>query len=192
MTDETLLGTGQESTAPAAQQTTDAGAAPAEGNPPATQTEAPTVPESYEFTAPEGMTLDGDAATALADWAKEHKLPQDAAQKVADIGIQMVQRQMEAYQAQVAQWADAVRTDKEIGGDKLAENLGVARKAIQTFGGAELREVLNSTGLGNHPVLVKAFHRIGKAIAEDGFVRGGATTTTDPAAAFFPSMFKKG
>ncbi|MEC7472463.1 MAG: hypothetical protein VX946_03765 [Pseudomonadota bacterium] len=46
-------------------------------------------------------------------------------------------------------------------------------KAIEKFGSPELRQVLNDSGLGNHPELVKFCHRIGKAISDDSLVLGG-------------------
>jgi hypothetical protein len=161
-----------------------------------TETKAPeakaveaVVPESYEFAMPEGVQLDKTAADEFSTIAKELKLDQATAQKVADIGAKMAQRQTEAHAELVKSWTEAVKSDKEIGGDKLAENLGVARKALETFGDPELRDVLNSTGLGNHPGLIKMMHRIGKAISEDRFVSGTAKgADTDMAKRMFPSM----
>lgn len=149
-------------------------------------------PESYEFQMPEGVELDTAAADEFKGIAKEYGLSQEQAQKVADIGAKMVQRQAEAHQAQVQAWVDAVKTDKEIGGEKLSENLAVARKTIDTFGSPELKEVLNQTGLGNHPEIVKLAYKIGKAISDDGFVRGGNTSSPRSAAEImYPSMAKK-
>lgn len=82
------------------------------------------------------------------------------------------QRQADAWQAQTEEWAATVKADKEIGGDKLTANLGVAQRALDTFGTPELKEYLNGTGLGNHPELVKAFIKVGKAMSEDGMVTG--------------------
>lgn len=42
-------------------------------------------------------------------------------------GVQ--QRQADAWQAQTEEWAATVKADKEIGGDKLTANLGVAQRA---------------------------------------------------------------
>ncbi|SYA20142.1 Uncharacterised protein [Klebsiella pneumoniae] len=85
----------------------------------------------------------------------------------------MVQKQQaEAWQAQTEEWAATVKADKEIGGDKLTANLGVAQRALDTFGTPALKEYLNGTGLGNHPELVKAFVKVGKAMSEDGVVTG--------------------
>jgi hypothetical protein len=85
-------------------------------------------------------------------------------------GVQ--QRQAEAWQAQTEQWAADVKADKEIGGDKLTANLSAAQRALDLFGTPELKEYLNTTGLGNHPDLVKTFVKIGKAMSEDGMVDG--------------------
>jgi hypothetical protein len=148
-------------------------------------------PESYEFQMPEGVELDKAAADEFSGIAKEYGLTQEQAQKVADVGAKMVQRQLEAHAAQVAAWTEAVKTDKEIGGDKLNENLAIARKTIDTFGSPELKNVLNQTGLGNHPEIVKLAYKIGKAISDDGFVRGGNTTAQKSAAEIlYPSMAK--
>jgi hypothetical protein len=62
--------------------------------------------------------------------------------------------------------------DKEFGGDKLSENLGVAKKALDAFGTAELRSLLNQSGLGDHPEVIRFMYRAGKAISEDRFVGG--------------------
>lgn len=144
---------------------------------------------------PEGIELDKAAATEFSAIAKELKLDQPTAQKVADVAAKMIQRQAEVYAEQVAGWGESVRTDKEFGGDKLDENLGLAKKAVEKFGSPELQKLLDSPdkggfGLGNHPEVVRLFYRIGKAISEDGFVRGGATVT-DAAAAMYPSMTPK-
>ncbi len=54
------------------------------------------------------------------------------------------------------------KADKEIGGDKLISNLSAAQRALDQFGTPELKEYLNTTGLGNHPDLVKTFVKIGR------------------------------
>lgn len=183
---------GQGSAAPASG--TDQNAGKAE---PATNTDdkgttaqAPVVPETYEFKMPEGIELDKSAADEFSTIAKEYKLTQEQAQKVAEVGAKMVQRQAEAHKAQVQSWIEAVKTDKEIGGDKLNENLAIARKTIDQFGSPELKDILNATGLGNHPEIVKMAYKIGKSISDDGFVRGASSKAdaNDPAKKLFPGM----
>lgn len=153
------------------------------------QNSEPAVPESYEFKMPDGVELDQAAADEFSVIAKDLKLTQEQAQKIADIGASQAQRQREAHAAMVESWVENVKTDKEIGGDKLQENLAVARKALDTFGTQELRDVLNTTGLGNHPEIIKAFYKAGKAISEDKFVTGSPKgPETDIAKKLFPSM----
>lgn len=133
-------------------------------------------PEKYEFTAAEGVDLDTEALKDFEPVARELNLTNEQAQKLVDAypkilaGVQ--QRQADAWQAQTEEWAATVKADKEIGGDKLTANLGVAQRALDTFGTPELKEYLNGTGLGNHPELVKAFIKVGKAMSEDGMVTG--------------------
>lgn len=178
----------------------DSTAAPAAGTTATAPTDAPSaqdakptepvVPEAYDLKMPDGVELDQAATTEFTAIAKELKLDQAAAQKLADIGAKMAQRQAEAHAQLVETWTEQVKTDKEIGGDKLAENLGVARKAIDTFGSPELKALLNSSGLGNHPEVVKLAFKVGKAISEDRFVSGSpkGNTTNDPAKKLFPNM----
>lgn len=154
-----------------------------------TQDQKPEVPESYEFNMPEGVALDKTAADEFTTIAKDLKLSAADAQKVADVGAKMAQRQAEQHAALVESWVEQVKADKDIGGDKLDENLGVARKAIEAFGTPELKDVLNTTGFGNHPAFIKFAYKAGKAISQDGFVTGSPKgPETDMAKKMFPSM----
>lgn len=149
----------------------------------------PQVPEAYDLQMPEGVELDKVATDEFTTIAKELKLDQAAAQKLADIAAKQAQRQVDAHTALVESWVEQVKTDKDIGGDKLNENLSIARKALDTFGTPELRDVLNASGLGNHPAVIKAFVNAGKAISEDKFVAGAAKgNDTDPAKKLFPNL----
>lgn len=154
-----------------------------------TKATEPQVPESYDLQMPEGIELDKASADEFTTIAKELKLDQAAAQKLADIAAKQAQRQVEAHTKLVESWVESVKADKDIGGDKLEENLGIARKALDTFGTPELRDVLNASGLGNHPEVIRAFVKAGKAISEDKFVAGAPKgSDTDPARKLFPNM----
>lgn len=136
-------------------------------------------PEKYEaFKMPEGVTLDEELVGELGKAAKELNLSQEQAQKVADLGAKQAAKLKTTLEATIAkartEWADAARADKEIGGDKFNENLGFAKKAMDQFATPEMRAILNQSGLGNHPEMIRCFHRVGKAMAEDKFVSGAA------------------
>lgn len=203
MTTETLMTEGQTPT------DADVNAAPAAEAAPATEateevkadeaatekTEAPKAPETYEdFIAPEGKSIDTEVGGELKALAKELNLSQEQAQKFADLGFKMSdkwQASLQEAQAQAVQeWASEVKADKEIGGDKLNENLAVAKKALNQFGSPELTQMLNDTGLGNHPELVRAFYKAGKAISEDKFVpaKSAPGTIQDRASKLYPNM----
>jgi hypothetical protein len=135
-------------------------------------------PESYEFKAPEGVQFDDTVIGAFSEVAKELNLPQDQAQKVLDkMAPVIAARQLEQFQAARTEWAEAAKTDKEFGGEKLAENLGTAKKALDALATPELRTLLEESGLGNHPEVIRVFYRAGKAISEDRFVAGQAGKT---------------
>lgn len=130
-------------------------------------------PEAYEFQAMEGQEFDPEVMKSFSEIAKELDLPQDAAQKVLDkVAPKILERQMQALENVRNEWAESARTDKEFGGDKLNDNLVVAKKALDSFGTPELRKLLNESGLGNHPEMIRLMYRAGKAISEDRFVGG--------------------
>lgn len=150
---------------------------------------------NYEFKAPEGMSWDPAAVKVFGEVSREVGLSQDAAQKVLDkiapvLAERQTQRIEELKQQTVASWADQARADKEIGGDKLTANLAIAKKAVERFGSPELSRLLNETGLGNHPELIRAFWKAGQAISEDRFVAGSGNgnVASDPAKQMFPYM----
>lgn len=139
-------------------------------------------PEKYEFKAPEGKEFDSTIIGAYSEVAKELNLPQDAAQKVLDKVAPVIQaRQVEQITAAQTAWEKEARSDKEFGGDKLDENLGVAKQALETFGSPELKELLRTSGLGNHPEIIRVLYRVGKATSGDRMVsgQGGATAQHD-------------
>lgn len=153
-------------------------------------------PETYEFKAPEGSKFDDQVIGTFSEVAKELDLSQGAAQKILDaiapkVSERFAAKQAEAIESWKAGLADETRADKELGGEKLNENLAVAEKAIAAFGTPKLRELLVESGLGNHPEIIRAFYKAGKAISEDKFVPGGKAPTkgeTNAAKALYPNQ----
>lgn len=139
------------------------------------------VPEKYTFSAPDGSEYDPEIVDAFSGAAREAGLTQDAAQKLIEkMAPAIAARQVDQVQAIHTEWLNASSADKEFGGEKLAENLGVARKALDTFGTPELRTLLDETGLGNHPEVIRLMYRAGKAISEDTFVGGVSRVSGKP------------
>jgi hypothetical protein len=154
--------------------------------------EQPQAPEKYEFKAPEGVQLDDTTMEKFSEVAKELNMPQEAAQKMLEtMGPLMAQRQAEMIETVKTDWGNQSKADKEFGGQKLTENLAVAEKALKAFGTPELRELLNQSGLGNHPEIIRAFYRAGKSISVDSFVPGGVggpAGSKDMSKALYPNQ----
>ena len=170
--------TQQEAPANQAPQAADAAKAVGDQAP-----EAPKgAPEKYEFKPVDGRELDSETMSTFAEVAKEAGLTQDAAQKILDrMAPQMAQRQQAQIEAIRNEWVAASKTDSEFGGEKIAENLATAKKALDQFGTPELRALLNESGLGNHPEIIRLMYRAGKAISEDTYVGRAASVGGKPA-----------
>lgn len=129
------------------------------------------VPENYEFKDPEGQHFDGEVIGAFSDVAKELGLSQEEASKVVEkMAQKLAERQSHNIEAVREEWVESARTDKEYGGDKLGENLAVAKRALDQLGTPELRTLLNESGLGNNPEIIRFMFRAGKALSEDTHV----------------------
>lgn len=132
-------------------------------------------PEAYEFKAPEGAELDKDAVAQFEPIARELNLSQEQAQKLVDlygskVMPQLMKQQADTWQKQVADWGTAAKDDAEIGGDKFDGNLTRAKQAMDKFATPQLREFLETTGMGNHPELIRVFVKVGAAMSEDSLV----------------------
>lgn len=144
--------------------------------------------------------LEGADLTEFTKAASELGLDSPRAQKLLDMhhaGLQAwAQAQTAHREKEQATWTAALKTDQEIGGAGFEANQQVARKALEKFGTPELKSWLAETGLGNHPELVRAFYRAGKAISEDSVAgtSGGGLSAADEDARLrreYPSMFQQ-
>jgi hypothetical protein len=130
-------------------------------------------PESYdEFRVPDGVeSLDAGTIATFEEAAREANLTQEQAQAFLDkMAPAQVQAQLEQRNALLTEWREASATDKEFGGARFKANLAVAQKGFERFFDAKGQQLLQETGLVNHPELVRAMYRAGKAISEDTFV----------------------
>lgn len=148
-------------------------------------------PESYaDFIIPEGVSIDAELGGSLKDLAKELNLTQEQAQRVMDLGVKQAQGLSTSLADTVATakatWAQETMADADIGGEKLQASVTSAQRALNTFGTPALKQLLDQTGLGNHPEVIRAFAKAGAAISEDTLLppnpgdggAGKADTTT--------------
>ena len=142
-------------------------------------------PEEYvDFTVPEGTEIDKDMIEAFKPVAKELNLTQEQAQKLVDLQVKNreaeTEAQREAFKQVRAEWVKEAREDPEIGGAKFEENVGVAVKTLRFFGSDKLIALLETSGLGDHPEVIRVFHSIGSKFGEDRMVVDGEEGTKKP------------
>lgn len=145
-------------------------------------------PEEYVFTAPEGMEYDAETMGVYAEAAREAGLSQEKADLIlGKLAPHMAEKQAQALAQAREDWAASAKADKEYGGEKLAESLGTAKKALDAFGTPELQTLLNESGLGNHPEIIRFMVRAGRAISQDTFVPAGWQAVKVDARRLYPN-----
>jgi hypothetical protein len=196
---------------PAAKADGDA-AKPGEAKAPEAAKPGAKAPATYEFKMPEGVELDTKALEAFTPALREIDLPQDQAQKLVDVFAKVRMDEATAFTEQLKDekfaltqvgnvlaqstetWAAALKTDPEIGGKNYDTNVKTAQRAMARFGSPELKTLLNQTGLGNHPALLRAFLKVGHLVTEDttDLGAGGAPASRKPAEDVFYGGSKAG
>lgn len=151
-----------------------------EGEKDNSQTEETVVPEKYDIKVPEGMSIDAEALEQFTPIAKELKLSNEQAQRLADIYAARqdtsLKAQREAYTKTVEGWIKEVKADKEIGGTNLPITQATCKKALTTYDpDGEFMKLMDASGFGNHPAVLRFVNRVGKSVKEDQGVKAKAS-----------------
>ena len=154
------------------------------------ETQEAGAPEEYsEFEVPEEYGINDETLTDYQSWAKENNLTQDQAQAGVNMVTKMQEAQVSQWVEQQKAWVDQAKSDTEIGGEKFDENISTAVKARDSFGNSEFSEMLDTSGLGNHPEMIRFLNRVGKAISEDRVIVSGANAgQRSQESVLYPSM----
>ena len=142
---------------------------------PAKTPAAPVAPEKYDFTAvklPKGIELDSKLIDAVSPVFKTHKVSQEVASALIEthanyLAAAEVKREadfQEFMKTTVTNYQAQIR--KEWGAEHDA-NVVIAQKGMARVFSADAKKLLDDTGLGNHPELLKAFFQVGKMVSED-------------------------
>lgn len=127
----------------------------------------PETPDAYNL--PEG--IDPEIGKFIKTKAHELGLPEDKLHGVLGLELEaaalMKQREQEA-------WRTDVITRY---GNDLQPSIKIAQQAVKEFGGDELVNFLNTTGLGDHPAVIDTFVKIGRQMQEDSIPFGKGTKT---------------
>jgi len=81
-----------------------------------------------------------------------------------DASVRLIETYQAAQDAQREAWAEAAQSDPEIGGAAFQRELDYARSALKEYGTPGLRDALESTGLGNHPELIRLLSKVGRSL----------------------------
>lgn len=131
--------------------------------PPAPQ---PEVPEKYDYEIPD--TWDEVYTAKVESIAKAHKLNNEQMKAFAEYAQQEHQAAMQERQNNMQKWENELRQAPEFAGENYNQAIQYAKmglKHIDTTG--ELFSVLEESGYGSHPAVVKAMFKIGKMLDND-------------------------
>lgn len=151
------------------------------------------VQDSYaDLHLPKGISGANAILRSFKTLAAELGLSCQAAQKLVDwefaYSTQNTQALADAQRNEILQhWKDQTR---EMLGAQYKERTSQALEAVQRFGGEELRALLDATGLGNHPAVVRTFYEISRQTGEDQSVGGRVSAGTDKT--FTEALYGKG
>jgi hypothetical protein len=127
---------------------------------------APAASDKYEakLNLPEGRAADPKSMSRFYDVAHKNGLSDRQAQAVLDLYVELQDGARDSIGGSAK---EAMTTLEREWGGAVQHNLGLAQRAVAELGGRELMELLDTTGLGNHPALIRVFHRVGKVLSED-------------------------
>lgn len=154
----------------------------------AAQSVEPAPLPAYEaFTLPQGVTLDDAKLVEFtkdlgefqnmtkADQAEVQKFGQKLVDRHIAETQETLKRRDEYYVATwektKSDWKEAFENDPEIGGNRKETTVNAALEFIRTHGGnetqqKEFRDLMESTGLGNHPAIIRLLANANVAKAE--------------------------
>ena len=132
---------------------------------------AESVPEKYEFKAPEGVTLHEKTIEQFSAVAKELKLSQAAAQKLVDFDVAREKARAAEIQTFVTDGAKALAADQNPGerNQYATKAFLAAKKGLSADDAAAVQNLIfgNNSFLGNHPGFVRFLANMGKLVSED-------------------------
>lgn len=137
-------------------------------------------PKAMELKLPEGSLLKSAEVEKIAQIAKERGFSNEQAQLLLNEKDAAVREFADSQQKDIKQkieveWVKEIQNDKEMGGANYGKTVETAKRVIQRFDpDGSFSKVLDSTGLGNHPGLVKVLARIGAQMSDDQFIKAPA------------------
>lgn len=141
---------------------------------------APGAQHPLELKLPDGWDAKSPVVEKLRALATEKKLDAPTTQALLDLHAAEAQAREASLVQTFNGWNEALKTDKEFGGQAFEANAQIARKSMVKFATPELQQLLEETGFGSHPELVRFAYRVGKALGEDSMAGTGGGIRPTP------------
>tara|TARA_R100000656_G_scaffold123369_1_gene99869 strand:- start:760 stop:1599 length:840 start_codon:yes stop_codon:yes gene_type:complete len=127
----------------------------------------PETPEGYDFGEDDGrLDFYRNATHQLG-------LTQDQAANMLKLYASVEEEQSKAADKQNADFAVNSQINlKREWGTNYDSNIDMAQRAFAQFASPEFSKLMDETGLGNHPELLKAFSKVGQMLGDDQLVVG--------------------
>jgi hypothetical protein len=127
--------------------------------------------DGFSLRPPEGLDIDPAMLAEAAPIFREVGLDNDGANKLMPLAGKLVERfaasQNDEFRVTKTGWAAQAKADPSIGGANWPETERLVAKALNAVGagkGSELRDLLDQSGLGNHPAMIRAFRHFGTLV----------------------------
>ena len=152
------------------------------------KSEEPATPPVYEpFTLPDDLKPDTERMKGFTDVLSQFELDtkadhakvQEFGQKALDLYVSDIKQYTTdltnlyktTWEKQKIAWKEAFLKDPEIGGNRFQTTVDSAISFIKTHGGTpeqqtEFRNLMESSGLGNHPAVIRLLANANKNMAE--------------------------
>lgn len=152
-------------------------------------------PEDYVFHFAPETVVDKALIDDFRRFAFEQKMSLENARLMAKFYETYVQGQSKKRSMEQAEllknMQKACEEDGEYGGLGFYDNMRYAKMAMLRFDDGSLAKILNETGFGSHPEVVRFMYRVGRALAEKDMPRAqNAEKEQSAAELFYPSMKK--
>lgn len=128
---------------------------------------------------PEKTLLEAVELEATKKFATEHGLNNEQAAAILhekEMAVaNFLEARMDQEKAVIEGWVNSVKSDPEIGGDNFNKNVELSKRVVGRFANSAFVELLNSSGFGNHPEVVRFLSRVGDAMGSGSLTRGSQT-----------------
>ena len=170
---------------------------------------ASAAPEAYaDYTVPDGYTLDPEIKTKADAIFRGLNLTQPQAQSLVDFFRETTQAQSqapyEAYRTMTDGWKQSSMDHPDLKGKLTAGGpvltaIGRALSSLEPALATDFRSIMDLTGVGNHPAMIRVLNHFATRLNEGSHVAGngpsthgqsasGATAPPTAAQALYPNL----